>query len=58
MPKKRKRAEYNMINQITPEEHLKHCEDMVKFWKNVCPTTAGQYASKARKLREELGIVK
>lgn len=57
MPKVSK--DYNIINRITPEEHLKHCENMAEFFKKSCPRTAGQYISKAKKLRKKIaeGIV-
>ena len=39
------------------KERIEHCEKMAKFWEKVCPSTSGQYANRAKKLREELEVV-
>ena len=43
---------------MSPEERIKHFEKMAEFWKKIDSKTAGQYANKARKLREKLDAIK
>jgi len=53
----KKKSDYTLLQKMTPEERIAHCENMAEFWEKVCPSTASQYANRAKKLRAELEVV-
>lgn len=52
------KKKYYMTNRLSTEDLLAHYEHMAKFWKAAGDkVNTSTYTNKAKKLREELGVV-